>query len=452
MGLWDDFCDACEDVGEAVVDAGEAVVGAVEDVVEEVVDAVEDVVEEVVEAAEDVGEAFVDVAEAIGEAAVAAGEWGLNVLDDTVFDTVDFVTGGAIDVDYDDGQFSAGVDLGFAEAGVSFGEQGFSANAGFDIGMASGGVAFDDDEGFSANFSAGIDWGPLPYAEGHIDVGFDGEVSIGGRAQGFLPTPVGVIGGSVEGEFNRNPDGSWNVGGAADGFLLTPSGTLITAGAHGAFEQEADGDQNWNVGGYAGVRTADGLHAEVGGEYTHTEDDGVTVDQVEGYASAGGLGMEAGIEGSYTHAQDEQGNEWEQTTIEGHASGMGLEAEAGMQSTTASQGGHSVTVTDTWADVDGLDAGTLMDLGAQALGAAGAGLPGVGGLTDPTSMVQDLAGAGDLGEVIGQLGDVGGDVGTAIDAVGSLVDSGELGEFASGIVSSELTEAAADAVWDELGG
>jgi hypothetical protein len=436
MGLWDDFCDACEDVGEAVVDA-----------VEDVGEAVVEVVETVVEAVEDVGEAVVEVVEVVGEAAVAVGEWGLNVLDDTVFDTVDFITGGAIDVDYDDGQFSAGVDLGFAEAGVSFGEQGFSANAGFDIGMASAGVAFDDDEGFSANFSAGLDWGPLPYAEGHIDVGFDGSVSIGGRAQGFLPTPVGIVGGEVEGEFNRNPDGSWNVGGAADGFLLTPNGTLITAGVHGAFEQEADGDQNWEVGGHAGIRTADGLHAEVGGEYSHTEQDGVTVDHVEGYANAGGYGAEVGVEGSYTHAQDEQGNEWEQTTLEGHASGMGIDAAAGMTSTTTTQGGHSETVTDKWADIDGLDADELMDLGAQALGEA----TGAGGDT-VAGVVQDLAGAGDLGEVLGQLGDTGGDVGTAIDAVGAIVESGDLGEFASGIVSSELTEASADAVWDEIGG
>jgi len=435
-----------DDIGGAFEDLGEAVVNAAEDVVDTVVDAVEDVVEAVGDAAEDVGEALVDVGEAIGQAAGEVAEWGLNVLDDTVFDTVDFVTGGAIDIDYDDGQFSAGVDLGFAEAGVSFGEQGFSANAGFDIGLASATLDFDSDEGFGASFAAGVDWGPLPYAEGHIDVGFDGSVSIGGRAQGTLPTPVGVVGGSVEGEFNRNPDGSWNVGGAADGFLLTPSGTLITAGAHGAFEQEADGDQNWNVGGYAGIRTADGLHAEVGGEYTHTEDDGVTVDKMEGYAEAGGYGVEAGIEGSYTHAQDEEGNEWEQTTLEGHVSGMGIDAEAGMKSTTTTQGGHSETVTDTWADVDGLDAGTLVDLGAQALGQA-AGFEG--GATD---MVHDLAGSGDLGEVLGQLGDTGGDIGAAIDAVGSLVESGDLGEFTSDVVSSELTEAAADAVWDELGG
>ena len=435
-----------DDIGGAFEDLGEAVVNAAEDVVDTVVDAVEDVVEAVGDAAEDVGEALVDVGEAIGQAAGEVAEWGLNALDDTVFDTVDFLTGGAIDVDYDDGQFSAGVDFGFAEAGVSFGEQGFSANAGFDIGLASATLDFDSDEGFGASFAAGVDWGPLPYAEGHVEVGFDGEVSIGGRAQGTLPTPAGMVGGSVEGEFNRNPDGSWNVGGAADGFLLTPSGTLITAGVHGGYAQEADGDESWNVGGYAGIRTPDGLHAEVGGEYTHVEQDGVTVDKVEGYAEAGGYGMEAGIEGSYTHAQDEEGNEWEQTTVEGHVSGMGIEAEAGMQSTTASQGGHSVTVTDTWADIDGLDAGTLVNLGAQALGEA-AGFEG--GATD---MVHDLAGSGDLGEVLGQLGDTGGDIGAAIDAVGSLVESGDLGEFTSDVVSSELTEAAADAVWDELGG
>ena len=47
MGLWDDFVDVVEDVGEAIVDGAEAVAGAVEDTVNAVEEVVSDAVETV---------------------------------------------------------------------------------------------------------------------------------------------------------------------------------------------------------------------------------------------------------------------------------------------------------------------------------------------------------------------------------------------------------------------
>ena len=195
MSDWDNFWN---DVGNAVEDAVEWVGQAAEDVVEAVVDVVEDVVEVV----EDVAEAVVDVVEDVVD-------WTLTVADTVIFDPVDFITGGVIDVDYEDGQLTGELNLGIASVGISVGEQGFDAHAGFDIGVASGNISLSSDEGFSVGGSLGVDWGPLPYAEGHMTIGADGAISIGGQVQATLPLPFGSIGGEVSGELSRNADGTW---------------------------------------------------------------------------------------------------------------------------------------------------------------------------------------------------------------------------------------------------
>lgn len=236
MGLFEDignwFEQAVEDVGDAFEDAGEWVEQAAEDVGEWVE-----------QAAQDVGEVVVDVVTGIGEAAEDVAEWTLNVLDDTVFDTVDFLTGGVIDVDYDDGQFSAGLDIGIAAVGVSFGEQGFSAGSSFDVGLASGEISYDSDDGFAMSGSIGAEWLPLPYAEGHMSFGSDGTISIGGSIQGTLPLPFGgEIGGELSGGFERNADGSW---GATADLEFDASSRLtgdLSIDASGTIGRDADGD------------------------------------------------------------------------------------------------------------------------------------------------------------------------------------------------------------------
>ena len=236
------FEQMISDVGEAIEDAVEAVVDFVEDVVEVVVDVVEDVVEAVVDVVEDVV------------------DWTLNALDDTVFDTVDFITGGAIDVDYDDGQFSAGIDIGIASVGISVGDQGFSAEAGFDIGVASGEISLDSADGFAASGSLGVEWGPLPYAEGHLTIGTDGSVSIGGEFQASLPLPFGEISFETSGGLERNPDGSWgaysdaelNVDGAFGDFRLATDTSLEGDASGVRFESNLDVDASGPLGGRVG--------------------------------------------------------------------------------------------------------------------------------------------------------------------------------------------------------
>jgi hypothetical protein len=241
--------DAVEAVGEVVEDVVEAVGGVVEDVV----DAVGDVIEDVGEAFEDAGEAIVDAAEDFGEFVEEAVDWTMNVLDDTVFEVVDFVTFGAVDLSYEDGQFSADLDFGIASVGISVGDAGFSAEAGFDVGLASGEISFDSATGLEASGSIGVDWGPLPYAEGHLSIGRDGSVSIGGEIQATLPLPGGGLSFETSGGFERNPDGSW--GAFSDTSL---DGDTVFGGFHLGTDSSLEGDRS-------GVRFESGFEAEASG-------------------------------------------------------------------------------------------------------------------------------------------------------------------------------------------
>src|SRR5215813_11326750 len=119
MGLWDDFTDAVSSVSTAVGDGIGAVGSAIDD--------------------------------ATGGLASSA----LNYADDYVFDTVDYVTDGAINIDYDNGNFSAGVGFeGLAYTGVSVGTSGISTSGEL-IGGTSYGFGITDD-GFTMSGSAGI--------------------------------------------------------------------------------------------------------------------------------------------------------------------------------------------------------------------------------------------------------------------------------------------------------
>ena len=89
--------------------------------------------------------------------------WGsavLDVVDGIVLDGVDEITGGVINVDYDDGDISASVGVdGVRHVGAAIGDDGISHSASvidqsFDIRAT--------DDGLQRPVQAGIDWGRCP--------------------------------------------------------------------------------------------------------------------------------------------------------------------------------------------------------------------------------------------------------------------------------------------------
>lgn len=468
MGLFSFVEDAVSEVGGAIVDT-------IEETVETVVDTVATTAETVVNTAQAVAEGDIEgiwdaaqsavesgldtglglIGGAAGDAvdwfdqATGVGDWALSTADDYIFDQVDYITGGAVDVDYDDGNFSANVDLGVASAGVSYGEDGFEGHASADIGIVSAGVGYDDGA-FSAGGSAGVAWGPLPYVEGHVNIADDGTIDVGGRVQGTIPTPLGVVSGNVEGGYHQLPDGSWGAYGSAEGTLYTPTGVTVSAGGEVSYEVEADGDEVFNVGGHAGVGYLGGPSVEVGGEYHSIEDDGTYTQGGSGYVEGQGYGVEGRAEGSYESVTDAEGNTTEtyEGSIEG--SGYGHEVGAGGNYTeNTNADGTSSSSADGWVDVDGLDSGDLMQAAGSYLGdTAGDLVGGVPGAQSVSDTVSNLAGSGDLSEV---LTDMAGESGQSIaEVAGGLAESGNFDDFSSDIVSSEVVEAAADETWDDL--
>ena len=88
--------------------------------------------------------------------------------------------------------------LAVGETGITTSGEVLGGN-GYELGLT--------DAGFTASGSAGIDWGPLPYAEGHVQYDANGDVSIGGQVQGTLPTPYGIFSGEASGGLVANDQG-----------------------------------------------------------------------------------------------------------------------------------------------------------------------------------------------------------------------------------------------------
>ena len=231
MGWWDSIKDAVSDAADGVGDV------------------VEDVAEVAGDAAASAGRGVADVisttATAVDTATGGLAGRGLSFLDDTVFDSVDYVTGGAVNIDFDDGKF--GVGLGIDDTfglGVSVGEDGIGAS--LDTGLASSDVSFGRD-GLTAGATAGIDFGPLPYLDGHVVVAPNGDISVNGEVQGTVPTPWGILSGEAQGGFVRTDQG-WGTFLDADGTLRLPSGTSI-----GGLGTDATSDLLGKVAGSGGL-------------------------------------------------------------------------------------------------------------------------------------------------------------------------------------------------------
>ena len=437
MSDWDNFWN---DVGNAVEDAVEWVGQAAEDVVEAVVDVVEDVVEVV----EDVAEAVVDVVEDVVD-------WTLTVADTVIFDPVDFITGGVIDVDYENGQLTGELNLGFASVGVSVGEQGFDAHAGFDVGIASGEISYDSDEGLAMSGSLGVDWGPLPYAEGHLNIGTDGTISIGGEIQATLPLPFGSIGGEVSGELYRSADGTWGATSVIDVFAEGPLDTGVSFHNDASVELGPEG--------FSASTTTDVLiDGPLGsGASLHTDasvevgDGDVLFDTgFEGSATGlGGKGVATDAHAGFSSVADEAGNRT--TTIEADggisAGGKGIDASVEVVGTRSATGERSSSI-DGDVDVTGFEGALIGDGGlSSALGSSGGALTEAAPQQSPNPLAESvsaMAGSGDLSEAISS-GE------TELAQIVELVEANTFDDLTSDIVSSEITESAAEEVWDDIG-
>jgi hypothetical protein len=279
VGLWDDFTDAVSDAADAVSDAAESAYDAVSQGA--------------------VGDAIGAVGGAVDTATFGLAGAAMNAADDYVFDTVDYVTGGMVNVDFDDGNFavSTGID-GVAQWGASIGEAGVTAS-----GEAILGGSFDfrmTGEGFLATGSAGIDWGPLPYAAGHIQLDPNGDIKINGELQGTLPTPVGFLSGQASGGFTST-DAGWGGYWNSQGTLQMPSGVTIGTGQHLSYMQTADGDSQLAVGVDGSVSYM-GATVRAGADYQRLEHDGDVVEGLHLEGEVDALGIKASAEADYVHA------------------------------------------------------------------------------------------------------------------------------------------------------
>ena len=349
------------------------------------VDAVGDAAGDVVDAAGDVAEAAVDAVETVAGSAADA-------IDDYVLDPVDYLTGGVVNIDWDGGNFSAGFGIrGVASVGMKVGEDGVGAYQDSLISSASFDVSGD---GLEVGASAGIPIGPLPYGETHMKVGTDGSVDVGGRWQGTIPTPAGLVTTQGEYEFQRTPDGAWAAGIDAEGTLMMPSGTYVGGGVSAHHIETADGDSMTSVG-VKGVLGEKGV-GEVGGGigYQHIEQDGVEIDIVTGQGYASGFGLKAEGEAGYTRIEAEDGTTVEHFEASGSVEGYGMSASAEAEYAAVTVDGETQSEWRTDSSFDGgLLEDAIGDLGSGSItpagGAAAAGTPASSG--DAAGSISDGA-------------------------------------------------------------
>jgi hypothetical protein len=461
VGFFDDIGDAFEDVAEVVaapvVEVAEVVAAPFVDVAEAVTVAVEDTAEAAGGLFEDVGEAVVEAGEVALDAGGSILDAGLAGLDDTVFDAVDYATFGAVEINYEDGNFSAnaGID-GIFDVGLAVGENGFDYHNEV-LGQGFGISATGD--GFNVSGQAGIDWGPLPYVEGHVSVDEDGNFGVGGEATLYVPTPGGLVGGHVEGDFQQTNEG-WEAHGGVEGGYISPVGAEVKAGVDVSAEVDADG-YHTEVGGHVDVGIVGGPHVGASVEYEEGREGDVTYSGVQVEGSVSAPGVEVAASGGYTHVETPDG---EYDVYQG-----GVSASAGGAEVAAS--GEVIAgpdgVTTTGEVTFDADAGELTSAVAGALGDyAGIDIPdldapGIDGFL-PDDVAQELTDAFDrvAPHVSGPVGQVLENV-TGVQDVTDLLTDDALG--ASSVISAlpdvsdlaaapveNLAEQAADMLGDSL--
>ena len=457
---WSDAVGAVSDVGGAVLGAGgdavDGVVDAVDDVVDAAVDAVVDGVTHVVTTAADVswdavgeswaaskwvgargldmigngsalvGPAISFVGEVSDAATLGLADDLLEVVDDTILDGLDEVTGGVIDIDYDGGSLS--VDVGIDDVigiGLSIGEDGLSTESdvfGADVAIGVG------DDGLMLDVEAGIDTFPLPYLDAHLEVDNDGNISANGVVQGPYPYPVGdgMVYGKAGGSFESTEEG-WMVAGEAEATWYGADGTQIHGEVGISYAETEEGSAF--AASAAGSVTTEYGTVSAGAGYNRIEKDGEVLETFEAEANAKGFGLEVSAETKY----------------------LGLETDEG-----------SISIWETDTDFDGFDAENLVDLGVKLLGASDVLPDSVDGLVDQLAeggtgalmenldqqgLAQVVQGLGETGtsQLIGKLGADG----TAGQLIGELsdqaatelvhkaVETGDVGDLLSGLDAEE---------------
>lgn len=442
---------AISDIGGAVVDT---VTDTVADVVDEVADTVVDGVTHVVTATADVsadlagdlwgsskwigargfdmighGTALVGptislVGEVADTATLGLADDLLEVVDDTVLDTLDEVTGGIVDIDYDDGGLS--VDVGIDDVigiGLSIGEDGLSTDSevlGADLAVGVG------DDGLVLDVEAGVDTFPLPYLDAHLEVDDDGNVSANGVVQGPYPVGDGMVYGKAGGAFESTEDG-WMVAGEAEGTYYGADGTTVHAEVGISYAETEEGSAF--AASAAGSVTTEYGSAAGGVGYNRIEQDGEVLETFEAEGQAKGFGLEASGEAKY----------------------LGIETDEG-----------SMSIWETDTEFEGFDAENLVSLGAKVLGSSDVLPDSVDGLVDQMSeggtsalmnnldqqgltqvvqglgeqgtsqLIDKLGGDGTAGQLFGQLSDQ-----AATELVHKAAETGDVADLLSGLDAEE---------------
>jgi hypothetical protein len=460
--LGDTVTEAVDWAGEAAASSAEFVAATTEAAVNIGASVTTGDFEGVVDAGEDFGGALVDHFEDIGEgvvgaAGIAANSTGgtfqatvpqglLEAVDEVgVFDAVDTVTGGIVDVNADDGNLDFQVgDPDVFGVGVHSGAEGFDSD--FNVGVAAGHVGSNDDGSFDIGADVGVNYGPLPNFGAHVAQDSDGDIGVSGRAELYIPTQAGLVGGEVEGAYQETPEG-FEVSGSATGRYFSPAGAYVGAGVHGAYGEDTDG-YHANVGVHGEVGVVGGPEVRGTIDYNEGREGDVSYQGVSTSAEARAYGLEAGVSGSYTHVETQDGD-FDAFEGAGSLGGFGQQGSVGGSVVSGSQG----TTTNFDAafdgglgslDVDGLakSAGSALDaLGvdgasdiAGGIGTVGRYAQGVGGLLDGDDILGTVGGAvGGLaggGGASAAPGATGGLVGDAFDEDSGLI--GAVGGFDSG--------------------
>jgi hypothetical protein len=499
--------DVIDDIGDAVGGAVEAVGNTATAVVDWAAEAAESSVEfvaasaeaavnigasvatgdwdGVVDAGENFGGALVDHFEDLGESVVSAAGIAANLAGETfqatvpqglleavddvgVFDVVNTVSGGLVDVKAEDGKFDFQIgDPDVFGIGVHSSAEGFDSD--FNVGVVGGHVASNADGSFDIGADVGVNWGPLPNFGAHVSQDAAGDIGVSGRAELYIPTPAGLVGGEVEGAFQETPEG-FEVSGSATGRYFSPAGGYVGAGVHGAYGEDAEG-YHANIGVHGEVGIVGGPEVRATIDYNEGREGDVSYQGVSTSAQAQAYGMQAGVSGSYTHVETPDG-EFDAFEGAGSLGGFGQKGSIGGSVLSGPQG----TTTNFDAafdgglgslDVDGLAkaAGSALDaFGVDGAGDIASGIGTAGRLAQGAGGVLggDLSQLGALG---GQLGGVFGDedsiLGTVGGALGGLAGGGGAGDVlgaAKGLLGDAFDDAppsagaAGSVAGDGLGG